>query len=664
MSKSTFMTAQQVEDEFGIDLVTAETIRAGLVEVTRHMYRTLKRSGFSNVVREMLDFGVCTHLITDEGAEMVSVTEGCTHFAFTHPHMTNFVLDEWGVDNLGPGDTIVCNDPWRGAIHLPDVNLFRPVFWEGNPLFMLSDASHLLDIGGPVPGGFNNQATDFFSEGVRVPPMLITSGDTPVRSTINLLLENSRTPLHNLGDLRALFGTMKVGEGRLVRLLETHGGDAVVAGARYTLELAERRMRAAISKVTDGTYDAVEWLDDDGLGVEPVKLQLAGRVKGTNVELDFSGTDAQPLGSLTTCWEETARVLVGAKMLLDPNHPMNSGALRPFHVLSPAGTAVLGTPPTSNSQHAEMATAIGGLSVQLFGKMVPEHAVGSDGATSHAYVFGGIDQRPGREGTPFGGVITLGLGWGGTPTGDGLSFCPSPIFGISAIVLELMERDIPIIFRSMNAQVDSAGAGRFRAGYANALLIEPSGGDLGITFILDSGRFTRPGASGGGEGMTSFVFQVEKDADGSIPQSHGLVPLDHLTALAGRFDEDGKPDSQDGEWGRGARYQTAKLSNFQLPAGKALLVVPAAGGGYGDPFERDPERVRHDVWNEKLTHGAARSVYGVVVSPDASRIDEDATRDERARLRAEGASPPVSGVRPWPADAAELETLVTKGARA
>jgi N-methylhydantoinase B len=661
MSSETFTTAEQIEGEYGIDLVAAETIRAGLVEVTRHMYRTLKRSGFSNVVREMLDFGVCLHLVREHGIEMVGVTEGCTHFAFTHAHMTNFVVDEWGLDNLGPGDTLVCNDPWRGAIHLPDVNLFRPVFWEGKPLFVLSDASHLLDIGGPVAGGFNNQAEDFFSEGVRIPPMLITSGDRPVRPTINLLLENTRTPLHNLGDIRALFGTMKVGEERVIRLLETYGAEAVTAGARYTLDLAERRMRAAIDSVADGRYEAEEWIDDDGLGVEPLKLHASGRVAGSNVELDFSGTDPQPLGSLTTCWEETARVLIGAKMLLDPRHPMNAGAMRPFHVLAPAGTVVLGKPPTSNSQHAELATKIGALSLRLFGEMVPDRAVGTDGGTSHAYVFGGIDQRPGREGTPFGGVITLGLGWGGTPDRDGISFCPSPIFGISAIVLELMERDIPIVFRSMNAQINSAGAGKHRAGFANTLLIEPSKGDLAITFILDSGRFVRPGVRGGGAGMTSYVFRVAKNADGTIPQQHGVVPLDRLTSVAGKFDADGLPDSSDGEWGRGAESQTTKLSGLVLAASEALLVVPAAGGGYGDPCERDPELVRLDVWNEKLSHVAAESTYGVAVAPDALTVDLDATRAARERIRAErtdGSSPAVvSGVRPWPATERELELL-------
>jgi N-methylhydantoinase B len=652
-----FVKADEVEERFGIDLVTAETIRAGLVEVTRHMHRTLQRSGFSNVVRDNLDFGVCLHLAGRQGTEMVAITEGCTHFAYTHPAMANFVVDEWGLENFGPGDTVICNDPWRGSIHLPDLNLFRPVFWGGEVLFLLSDASHLIDIGGPVAGGFNTRAQDFFHEGLRIPPMLITSADKPVRSTMNLILENTRAPMHNLGDVRALFGTMKVGETRLVRLLETYGGEAVVAAAEYTLDLAERRMRAAIARVPDGTYEADEWIDDDGVGSEPVHLHLTGRVSGSHIELDFTGTDRQPTGSVTTCWEETGRTLIGAKMLLDPRHPMNGGAIRPFHVTAPVGSAVMGTPPTSNSNHADLATKVATLSLQLFGQMVPGRAVGADGGNTHSYVFGGIDKRPGREGQPFGGVVSLGLGWGGTPNRDGLSFCTSPIFGISAFTVELMERDFPVIIRSLNGQIDSAGAGRHRAGYANTLVVEPAQDELGFTTLFDSARFTRPGAHGGGEGMTSYVFRIVKDPDGTIPMLHGLIPMENLVRLVGRFDDSGLPDPANGVWGRGAEFTTAKLLDVRLPQGEALFVVSAAGGGYGDPLDRDPALVRLDVWNEKLSLRVAEEVYGVVITAASLKVDAPATEALRSQLRADrarGTPVPVSGVRPWPMNKAEL----------
>ena len=655
MSEAQFMTEQDIRDRYGIDLATAEMLRSGFIEVTRHMHRSLQRSAFSNVAREILDFGVCLHLPQPEGIDLVAITEGCTHFAFTHPPMTNFVLDEWGMENLGPGDTIVCNDPWRGAIHLPDVNLLRPVFWEGRPLFVLSDATHIVDIGGPVPGGYNNVAEEFFAEGLRIPPMLITSGDVPVRSAINLILENTRTPRHNLGDLRALFGTMKAGETRLHRLLERYGGEQVVAGARYTLDLAERRMAAAIEAVPDGVYEAEEWIDDDGLTPEPICVRLQGRVAGSNIELDFSGTDAQPLGPLTTCWEELSRVLIGAKMLLDPNHPLNSGGLRPFHVLAAPGSVVLGTSPTSNSQHAELATKIASLSLKLFTQMRPELGVAADGGTNGALICNGIDQREGREGVPFGFIVQGGLGWGGTSIADGIDFCTTPIFGLSSPTFELMERDGPIVLRGLNGAIDSAGAGRFRAGNQNVMLLECTG-PMSLSIVLDSSRFTREGAAGGGDGMTSYLFRVRKDEDNRIPYVDGVVPLDHLEPLVGRFAADGSPDPSDGEVGLGAEYRTGKITDMTVTAGDVLMVITASGGGYGSPLEREPDLVRLDVWNEKLSIAAAARLYGVVIDPETLTVDDEETANVRQRLGREWREDgmPVAMITPWPRTPEEL----------
>jgi N-methylhydantoinase B len=342
-------------------------------------------------------------------------------------------------------------------------------------------------------------------------------------------------------------------------------------------------------------------------------------------------------------------------MILDPLHPMNAGAMRPFHVLAATGSVVMGTPPTSNSQHAEIATKIAPLSLRLVGNMVPGRAVAADGGTTHAHILGGIDQRPGREGLPFGAGCTQGIGWGGSAGADGISFCSTPIFGISASVIEFLERDAPVMVRSTNGVVDSAGPGRHRSGYGNSILLECADGEVFISTILDSGRFARPGAEGGGHGMTSYLFRMATDDGNRIPQSNGLVPLDHLSPLAGRFDEEGRPDSESGDWGRGTEFQTTKLTNLVLKAGEVLFVLAPTGGGYGDPFERDPEAVRLDVWNEHLSVDAAARQYGVVVDPSTFEVDEDGTRELRAR-RGPDVLQEVGGYRPWPKTKDELPT--------
>lgn len=652
------MTAGAVEEEYGIDLVTAEVMRAGLIETTRHMRNTLERSAFSNVVRDILDFGVAVHRVDEDGIEMAAITEGCCHFAFTHQHMTNLVFDEWGIENLGEGDTLVCNDSWRGSIHFPDVNLFRPVFWEGELVCVLSDATHITDIGGPVPGGFNGQAESMFEEGLRIPPMLITSGDVPVRSTINLLLENTRTPFQNLGDLRALFGTLRVGEGRLVKMFERYGAEAVLAGARYTVDLADRRMRRDIERLPDGVWEGEEKLDDDGLGGDPVRLKVTVTKKKDTIEVDWSGSDAQPLGATTTCWEETNRCLIGPKIALDPRHPMNAGAMRPFHIIAPPGSVVMGLPPTSQSFHPEVGTKTCALMIDVFQRMTPERSIATESGSTHVHVFGGLDLRPGKEGVPWGQIVAAGAAWGGHSEGDGISFNITPIYNIADNTIELLERDNPILVRSRNMIMDSAAAGKFRSGFTNTVVAEAIGGTAQATFLHDAGRFIRPGIEGGGAGMTSYLFKVRLQPDGSIRQRNGIIPLEDLEPLAGNFDADGLPDPEHGEWCPGTPYKTLKISGLPLEAGEALYIICASGGGFASPLERDLELVRKDVWNEAISTGFAERAYGVVMDASGIEVDAEATERLRGELRAkEGRgewTPPVSGFAPWPRTWEEL----------
>lgn len=650
-----FQTAGEVQGKYGIDLATAETMRASLIATTRHMKDRLIRSAFSNVVRELLDFGCSIHLVEPEGTEMFAITEGCTHFAFTHQHGVNMVMREWGIDNLGPGDTLFCNDSWRGSIHFPDVNLYRPVFWEGKPVFILADTAHVVDIGGPVPGGFNNLAETFFEEGLRVPPTLIVSGDIPVRSTINLLLENSRAPLHVLGDLRALFGTLKVGEELLLELLNRHGYDKIKATAHYMLDLSERRMRRALVNAPDGEWSGEEWLDDDGSGGDPVAIRITLRKKGESAEIDFSGTDRQPLHATTTCWEETIRCLLGAKTVLDPRHPINAGMFRPFHVIAPPGSAVMGLPPTSQSQHPEIAAKMTSLMIHLFGQMVPSSAMATDSAATHVYGTGGIDDRPGRNNAPFGVLIDPGAAWGGSATNDGISFNSSPMFNLNSNQIELTERDAPILIRSLDLIIDSVGPGKFRSGYTNSLVLESLGDTVFVTVLLDSGRFLRPMRYGGGVGMTSYLFQVRKASDDPhIDQRNGVIPSIYLDPLAGRFNDQGQIDPEHGEWCQGTRFTTLKLNAFHLTRGSALYIICAPGGGYGSPLDRDPAMVRADVWNERTSVAFAEQAYGVVINPSTLAVDEIKTAELRARLkemeRQNAWTPPVGAPNPWPKD--------------
>jgi N-methylhydantoinase B len=656
-----FMKADAVEEEYGIDLITAETLRNGLIEATRQMYGTLLRSSFSNIIRDGMDFGVCVHVVNPDGTtELAAITEGCTQFAFTHQHMTNMVLDEYGIENLGPGDTLVCNDSYRGGIHHGDLNFFRVVFdEEGKPAFVVSDAAHVFDIGGPAPGGFNNSATTLYEEGLRIPPTLITAGDRPVRPTINLLLENTRSPAMMIGDVRALLGTLKAGEERLCGLMDRHGMAAIKSAARYALGLSERRMRQALSEADDGDFRDEITIDDDGLVPEPITVRVEVRIRGAEAEIDFSGTDPQAVGAITTGWEEASRSIIGPKVILDPRHPMNAGAMRPFHVLLPPGSMVLALPPASQSNHTEMACKISRLMIRVLSRAFEPRAVADDSGTSGAIVFGGIDTRPGLEGTPFGGSLIFGEAWGGTQVSDGISFCLSPLFNCRSNVVEFTEISAPVLIWEYGIVMDGAGAGRHRGGFAPSYAVEALSEGF-FTPLLDSAKFAPQGMDGGTHGGKTVGMLVEKDASGGVQSWNGILPSERLTPLFGSFDDQGRPDPVDGEFGNGTRFQTAKPTAMPLRPGEVFRVHVAGAGGYGSPLDREVEKVLKDVLNERVSPQQAEAVYGVVVDLVSGEVDEKATEATRERLRGGDTTAMIAHFGEWPQSQPEFQELMAK----
>jgi N-methylhydantoinase B len=657
-----FMTAEDVEDEYGVDLITAETLRNGYIEATRQMFGTLLRSSFSNVIRDGMDFGVCVHLVCDDGStELVAVTEGCTQFAFTHQHMTNMVLEKYGLENLGPGDTLVCNDAFRGGIHFGDLNFFRVIHDEdGRPAFIVTDAAHVFDIGGPVAGGFNTSATSMYEEGLRIAPSLITSGEEPVRPMMNLLLENTRSPLHMVGDVRALLGTLRAGEERVRALMRRYGTAAAKGAARYALGLAERRMRQALLAVPDGDYDEEIKLDDDGIGTDPITIRVQLRVRGAEAEIDFSGTDPQSIGAVTTGWQEAARAIIGPKVVLDPRHPMNAGAMRPFQVLMAPGSMVLALPPSSQSNHVELGAKIARVMTRVVSRAVPGRAVADDSGTAGAMIATGIDNREGLEGQPFGSAFVFGSGWGATRASDGISFCQSSLYNCRAVIIEYAEKSMPVVIWEQGRTIDSAGAGRYRGGFGASYAFEALT-DVYCTPVIDSSKYPANGLDGGGSGAMSFGVLLAKDERGGLGTWNGLVSADRMTPLFGAFDPDGRPDPVDGVWGRGTLLQTAKPTAYHLRPGEVMRIQVACAAGYGDPLDREPEAVLRDVTNELVSPDQAERLYGVRLHAIGRAVDRAATEGLRELMRAEregGAiATPLAHSRQWPLSTEELDRL-------
>ncbi len=611
---------------YGFDIVDLETVRYALIEVARDMHETLMRGGFSPIVRDVRDCTACVHMRTDEGWQMTSSWEGCVQHAFITAHIANFTMEDWDEAALRDGDVILVNDPWRGSCHCSDINVLRPVLVNGRAEFILHTTSHVVDLGGPIPGGFANGTRTSFEEQLKFPPTLLYAEGRPVRPTFNYLLENNRVPHLVLGDLRALSGSLQVGTRRLHELIDRYSLAKVCAAGHYGMDITEAAMRAGIANIPDGDYRVSDILDDDSITSKPIDLVMTLKVRGDSIEFDYSGTSRQPEGNVGTAWVESTRAIIGAKFIIDPSSPVNSGTMRPFEAIMPPGSAVFVLPPSSCSNHVDTGGRVINLMTQAMSQALSERAIGCDAGTAGMMNMGGIDARPGHEGAPWATFSLPGGGWGGTWKGDGLSLCLIAMGNCRSSVQEHVERENPLVVWEHELMPDSAGAGEHRGGAGSVYTI----GALSTTVVTVTGDRSRagaPGTLGGGRGMPFYAWMLHGLDDSTV-----LDPLDQSNAepLFGMFNADGKPDPDGGEFGLGTTYQTGKIAQIVLQPGQGLRLVVGGGGGWGDPLRRDAAAVLADVEDGIHSKEFAERAYGVVIHD--GDVDQEATRALRESL--------------------------------
>jgi N-methylhydantoinase B len=655
-------------ERYGLDVASAEVLAFALHQVSVQMQQALVRSAFSAVVRDIVDCASSISMRTDAGWETVAETAP-THHAVGSQHVCNFVMDEWGEENLRPGDVIFHNDPWRGAVHQSDVSVMRGVFIEGELMFMLETNSHLVDMGGPIPGGYPTGARTLYEESIRIPPNLLYAEDVPVRGMFNLILEATRVPSLNLGDLRALYGAVVVGDRLLQELCEREGRERVRSAGLYALDAAEANIRAAIARVPDGDYTGVDYMDDDGITAEPIRVQATIKVRGDSIECDYSGSERQPAGNSVTGWVEASRGFIAVKNLLDPHTLYNGGAMRAYDALMPPGSAVFALPPSSVSDHATIGSRTwSAVLLALNEAVAPETAVAPDNGQSMFLGLQGLDRRPGRNMAPFGTFVLPGIGWGGTSDGDGIAFSSPPMTGgvVRQSVYEHVEREAPVVFWDHSYIVDSGGVGKYRGGAGAFVTIEALS-EVEITCVADRIRKGGPGYGGGGHGMAAYVMAVRTGGGAPPPVFNGVTAVCDFEPVFGCYDEQGRPDPYGGSLTNGTRYDVSKFSGLMLEAGEALRVLSGGGGGWGNPFERDPELVLADVLDEVVSPEAALHEYGVVfaVEDDGTvLVDRSATESARRTLvqqRRDGRDR-VAIPRPWPVTRADIEKLMRPAA--
>ena len=546
-----------------LDDVTLKIVWDRLVSVVNEASEVLYRSAFSPLVRESKDFA-CSLLTT--GAETLAIADAALpSFATTQQITLRAVLERHPLETWRPGDVVISNDPWIGPAQVMDFTILKPVFHDGRVIAFTGSVAHSPDLGGVQR---YNGAVDVYEEGLQVPLQFLFREGRPNETLFELIAANSRVPGEAIGDLNAQLASHDLGERRLVEIVDEYDLDLDLV-ASSILGRTEEAMRAAIAAIPDGTYRQVLAADgvpgplvaDRSAAVPPLRLEVAIRVAGPELEVDLTGSSPQVDAAINSVYPFTyAYCAYTLRVMLLPNLPQNGGSLRPVRVVAPVGSVFNAARPAPTMSRAVVGHTVSDLIFGALRDVLPGAVRGNGGSTpTWVLVVMGRDY----EGRGYQRVLPTNGGLGGQEGGDGevLSF-PS---NTASLGVETLESVTPILIEAKAIVPDSGGPGRFRGGN-------------GVRMDV---RATAP-----------TVYSL------AIGHVHH-APQGILGGLAGR---PGRVHLNGVTLGPGAEGS--------LEPGDLLSVETPGGGGFGDPTERDPALLERDLREGLVTPEFAAQGYG------------------------------------------------------
>ncbi len=565
-----------------LDVVTLDLIENALRNARHEMDAVLFRSAMSPVIREQHDE---FPMITDAKGRMI-VGQFGSYIAE--------MLAESDFD-LAPGDVILQSDPYKcgGAIsHINDWMVLIPVFYEGELISFTSMFGHMMDVGGPVPGSMPTAANSIFGEGMRIPPIKIFDAGVLNDATLDLLMNNTRTPEMNYSDLMAIIAGCRAGERRVIEICARFGKDLYKQACEALLDRTNRAMRQLIvQNLPEEPQSFEDYVDDDGCGNGPYKMKLTVWREGEHAYFDWTGTSAQAPGPINFYMHEGMfKMFIGVYMIMvfDPQILFNDGFYDLIHVTLPKGSLVhpdfpapLGCRTHALSRQFDV---LGG----ALSRNAPEMATAAGYGSSPHFLFSGID----KEGRPFQLMEILYGGIPGRPIGDGMDgHSWWPLF--ENIPTEYLESFFPLLIEGCVSIRDSGGAGEHRGGNGVEKVYRVL--EEGRVSIHDDRHLTQPwGILGGKPGACSEKFIVRKGGD--------REPL------------------------------PSKIDDVHVRPGDRIIFRTAGGGGWGDPLKREAEAVRNDVARRLMSPAKARDEYGVVLTGARFELDRRGTTDLRDSL--------------------------------
>ena len=524
-----------------LDAVTLEVIWNRMIASVDEAAKAIVRTSFSTLSNEANDFAC---VLTDAEGQLLAQNSGSIpSFIGTLPATVRHTLAKFGPDGLHPGDVICTNDPWLGTGHLNDCSIVRPIFRDGTLIAFAATASHMPDIGGRIR---SVEAREIFEEGFHIPLMKIFRAGAMDETFFELLRTQVRTPDQTEGDIHAQITANFLIEDRVLSLLREYGLDGLSELSRELNGRTEAAMRAAIAQVPDGIYDYQ--MQTDGLAADaPFTFVLKLTVAGETVHFDFTGTSpVQPRAINCPFCYTYAMSAYAIKCALLPDIPNNSGMLRPITVEAPENTLLNPLPPAAVGARASTGHYVPILAFGALARVMPERVMAAAGSPLWNCTQSGV--RP--DGQSYASNLFFNGGMGATAGSDGEHAISWPS-NLSCTPVEVAEQAAPLLFHYKRLRPNSGGAGQFRGGLGEDVLIENlSETPITVSFMAERTRFGAPGLAGGGDGQVGSVQINGVEAD--------------------------------------------NRAQHHLYKGARILIATPGGGGYGHGRDRDEELISRD----------------------------------------------------------------------
>lgn len=494
------------------DPVALAIFQSGIHSIAEEMGAALRRTSISPNIKERRDYSCA---VFDAERRVIAMGDHMPVHLGSMPMSVKIAVETLA---LGRGDMAILNDPYAGGTHLPDITLVLPVFIEDRdaPFFYVAARAHHADVGGMFAGSMG-PAREIYQEGIRIPPVRIMRGGEIDKEVLSLILHNVRTPREREGDLAAQTGACQVGERRLREVIEKYGAESVATLTHELLEYSDRLMRAELSKMPAGIFAAEDFLDDDGVGSDPLRIAVSIQFtpETGSAVIDFSGSCAQVAGSVNAVYAITySACFYVLRCLLADDAPATAGLMDSVTMKAPEGTIVNARPPAAVAGgNVETSQRIVDVLLRALAKAVPERVPAASYGTMSNLTVGGIDPRTGQ---PFTYYETTAGGMGARPGMDGISGVHCHMTNSLNTPIEALEYAYPFRVRTYGYRKHSGGAGQFRGGEGLVREIELLT-DAQVTLLCDRRKSQPYGLAGGSPGAAGRALLIDEDHSVELP---------------------------------------------------------------------------------------------------------------------------------------------------